>query len=195
MPGAYATESSRRTYDGLKLRVRVDGVRMPDGELHEREVVERPQAVAVVAVDGAGDAGGGEVVLLRQYRHPVGDYQLELPAGLVDVEGEPGEAAARRELLEEIGLEAGELTRLAHFWNSAGWTDEATTIYLATDLRSPDRPHEFAREAEEADMQVLRLPLAEAAAKAERGELGDAKTLIGLLLARDRLAPGRPPSA
>jgi ADP-ribose pyrophosphatase len=163
---------------------------MPDGELHRREVVERPEAVAVVAVDR-----GGEVVLLRQYRHPVGDYQLELPAGLVDVEGEAGEAAARRELLDEIGLEAGELTQLARIWNSAGWTDEVTTIYLAVDLRSPDPPHDFAREAEEADMQVVRLPLAEATAKVERGEVVDAKTLIGLLLARDRLAPGRPPSA
>jgi 8-oxo-dGTP pyrophosphatase MutT (NUDIX family) len=183
MPSTFDTESSRRTYDGLKLRVRVDEVRMPDGAVHAREVVERPEAVAVVVVDGH------EVVLLRQYRHPVGRYQLELPAGLVDVEGESQEASARRELAEEVGVEVGDLTKLVRFHNSAGWSDETTTIYLAVAVRQLADPSDFAREAEEADMQVVRLPLAEAVELAERGDLGDAKTLIGLLLARRYLAP------
>ncbi|CAN5210833.1 NUDIX hydrolase [soil metagenome] len=182
----YHVESSETVYDGVLSRARMDRVRMPDGDTRRREVMEHVPAVAVVAVDQ------GCVVLVRQYRHPLRDWFLEVPAGLLDVEGEAPDAAARRELIEEVGLEPGRLDELVTFANSAGWTDEQTTVYLATDLREATPPDGFAAEAEEAGMQVVRMPLDEAVARARRGELRDAKTVIGLLLAEARVgAPGR----
>lgn len=176
-PG-FRVESSRLAYDGVLSRVRVDGVRMPDGGLAEREVVEHPDAVAVVPVEA-----DGTVVLLRQYRHPVAQTVLELPAGKLDEPGEDPADAARRELAEEVGLAAGSLLSLVAFHNSSGWTDETTTVYLATDVRPVDAPEGFTPEAEEADMEVVRMPLAEAVELARTGALPDAKTVIGLLLA------------
>jgi 8-oxo-dGDP phosphatase len=180
---AFEVEATEVTHDGQLSRIRVDRVRMPDGETAEREIVEHPDAVGVVAI-----LDDGSVVMLRQYRHPVGESLLEIPAGKLDVEGEdPGEAV-RRELLEETGFAADELTELVSFHNSAGWTDERTTLYLAQGLREADRPHDFTPKAEEAHMEVVQLPLAEAVALAERGAITDAKTLLGLLLADRRLS-------
>jgi 8-oxo-dGDP phosphatase len=173
----YEVEASDLAYDGALSRVRVDRVRMPDGSVAEREVVEHPSAVAVVCVDD-----DGQVVLLRQYRHPLRDYVLEIPAGKLDTDGEGPAETARRELAEEVGLAAGRLVELLTFHNSSGWTDEQTTMYLATDL-SPATAEGFTPEAEEADMEVVRMPLREAVDRARRGEIADAKTLIGLLLA------------
>lgn len=178
----YAVEDSRVAFAGQLSTIRVDRLRMPDGGVAEREIVEHSNAVAVVPVDGDGN-----VVLLRQYRHALGEHQVEIPAGKLDVEGEAPEGAARRELIEEVGLDAGEFTQLVHFANSAGWTTEHTTVYLATGLTAADVPDGFVSEAEEADMEVLRMPLADAIAQAERGEIADSKTLIGLLLARRAL--------
>jgi ADP-ribose pyrophosphatase len=174
----YEVEESEVTFEGRLSTVRLDRVRMPDGEVAEREIVEHAGAVAVVPVDG-----DGRVVLLRHYRHALRERVVEIPAGKLDVEGEQPEAAARRELAEEVGLEAGELRRLVEFANSGGWSTETTTVYLATGL-SPIAERDFTPTAEEADVEVLRMPLDEAVAKAERGELSDAKTLIGILLAR-----------
>lgn len=178
----YAVTASRTAHEGRLSTIRVDTVRMPDGAEVEREVVEHPSAVAVVAVDD-----DGRVVLLHQYRHPVGDALVELPAGKLDVDGEDPLASAQRELAEEVGLAANRYTELVTVYNSAGWTDERTTIYLAEGLRDAPRPEGFTAEAEEAHMTIERVPLASAVARARRGELGDAKTVIGLLLAADRL--------
>lgn len=175
----YEVTGSGVAYDGLS-RVRVDTVRMPDGREREREVVEHPDAAAIVAVDDAG-----RVVLLRHYRHPARQTLLELPAGKVDQDGEDAAATARRELREETGLIAEHWEELVRFWNSAGWSDERTTVFLATGLSDADG--DFTPEAEEADLEVVRVPLVDAAASAERGEVVDAKTIIGLLLARDRV--------
>lgn len=180
--GWYDTRRSRVAYEGVLSRVRVDEVAMPDGTVSEREVVEHPDAVAVVAVDDHG-----QVLLLRQYRHPFGSYLLELPAGKRDEGGESAADTAHRELVEEVGIAAGDLTELVTFHNSSGWADESTTVYLATALRPADAPEGFTPAHEEADMEVLRLPLPEAASMCLRGEVPDAKTLIGLLLADERL--------
>lgn len=181
MGGAwFETRHSEVRYDGLS-RVRVDLVAMPDGSTGEREVVVHPDAVAVVPV-----MDDGTVVLLRQYRHPFGDYQLEIPAGKLDVDGEGVEAAAQRELGEEAGLRAGRLERLTVLRNSAGWTDEQTHVYLGTELAAATPSDEFEAHAEEADMEVVRLPLDAAVAQVEAGALADAKTALGLLLAARR---------
>lgn len=171
-------------YASSFTRVRVDTVRMPDGAEVEREVAVQADAVGVVAINDAS-----QVVLLRQYRHPVGGHLLEIPAGKLDVEGEAPLAAAQRELLEEAGVATEEWTELVRFHNSAGWTDESTTVYLATGVFDAEPPEHFVATAEEADMEVVLVPLADAVRKAEQGEIADAKTLIGLLLAARRLDP------
>src|SRR5688500_1968185 len=123
--GTYEVKSSTVTHEGALSTVRVDAVVMPDGEVAEREIVEHASAVAVVPVEL-----DGSVVLIRHYRHAVAETPLEIPAGKLDVDGESHEAAARRELLEEVGLEAGGMEQLTCFYNSSGWTDEMTTVYL-----------------------------------------------------------------
>jgi ADP-ribose pyrophosphatase len=190
---AFEVVGSRVVYDGTLARVRMDRVAMPGGEVAEREIVEHPEAVAVVALDD-----DGSVLLVRQYRSALGRHELELPAGLRDVDGEDALATAQRELAEEVATAAAHWEVLVRFANSGGWTDETTTVYLATGLRQVAVPDGFSAQGEEADMEVVRLPLAEAAARAAAGELTtDAKTLLGLLLAdrrRDAARPDRPPA-
>lgn len=173
----FTVVDSAVTHEGVMATVRVDRVEMPGGRVASREVAQRPDAVAVVPL-----TDDGRVVMLRQYRHAVGRYELEIPAGLLDIEGEGPDAAAQRELAEEIGMAAGSLARLTRFWNSAGWSDEATTVYVGRDLRPATPEDGFVADAEEADMEVLQVPLDEAVALARRGAITDAKTVIGLLL-------------
>ena len=177
----YSVESSEVTHDGVLATVVVDSVRMPDGSVAEREIVRHSDAVGIVVIQG------DDIVLLEQYRHPFGRKMLEIPAGKLDVDGEAPEAAARRELLEEVGLTASRLEPLVTFANSAGWTDETTTVYLALDAMPADRPDDFTAQHEEADMRIVRMPLAHAVASAESGDITDAKTLVGILLADRKL--------
>lgn len=177
----FETLESDVVYDGFS-RVRVDRVRMPDGDVAEREIVEHDDAVAVVPL-----MDDGTLVLLKQYRHAVGRYVLEVPAGKRDVDGEPPAETARRELREEVGMDAAELRELVTFENSNGWNTERTTIFLGTGLRPAQARADFTARHEEADMEVVRLPFDDVVAMAVSGELPDAKTLIGVLLAaRDR---------
>jgi ADP-ribose pyrophosphatase len=120
------TLSSRRAYDGRMLHVRVDEVRMPSGRETRREMVEHPGSVIVLPV-----TADGEVLLVRQYRYAVGERLVELPAGLVDM-GEDPEAAARRELREETGFEAGEVTLLGAAYVSPGYSRERSWLFVAT---------------------------------------------------------------
>jgi 8-oxo-dGTP pyrophosphatase MutT (NUDIX family) len=180
----FETTDVRVVYEG-RSTVRLETVRMPDGEQVEREVVDHDDAVAVLPV-----TDDGEVILLKQYRQPVRGYVLEVPAGVVD-DGDPSpEATARRELAEEIQHDAGTLVHLVTFHNSAGWTTERTHVYLARDLEPVGHPEGFAPEHEEADMEVLRLSAEDAVTLARNGELSDAKTALALLLAAPHLALG-----
>lgn len=178
--------SSELVYDGRLSRVRLDRVRFPDGSESSREVVEHLDAVAVVPLHD-----DRSVTLLHQYRHPLGVEVLEIPAGMCDVDDEPPDRTADRELAEEVGLQAGELTPLVAMANSAGWTDERTVIYLATNLTSTTAPDGFTAEAEEAGMTVVRRPLRQAVAEVVAASHADAKTLAGLLLAERRLIDTR----
>lgn len=175
--GWYETLDSRVVHDGWST-VRVDTVRMPGGDQADREIVEHMSAVAVVPV-----MEDGTVVLLRQYRHAVEQYLLEIPAGVLDVEGEDEEDAAQRELAEEVGLKAGELEHLTTFHNSAGWSTERTHVFVGRDLEQVPRPEGFDLEHEEADMEIVRMPLEDAVAAVGTGEITDAKTVVGLLMA------------
>ena len=132
---------------------------------------------------------GDEVVLVRQYRAAVDLEILEIPAGKRDVAGEAPELTAHRELAEEVGLTAGRLVKLAEFYNSIGFSDELSHVFLGTEL-SPvpaDRQGE-----EEEHMTVERIRLDDVPALVAAGELVDAKTVIGLLMAREAACrPGR----
>lgn len=178
--GDYRTLDSEQVYAG-RSNVRIDTVEMPDGATGQREIVEHDDAVAVVPVTADGD-----VLLLRQYRQAVGGHVLEIPAGTLDVAGEAPDDAAARELAEETGHAAARLERLATMLNSAGWTDEATHLYLGHDVTPAPAPDGFVAEHEEAEMELVRVPIDEAIAMAAGGEITDAKTLAGLLLVSQR---------
>jgi ADP-ribose pyrophosphatase len=152
----------------------------PDGHPFDRYVVRHPGAVAVVAVDEHGVA-----TLVRQLRPAVWKAVLEIPAGTCDVAGEPPEDTARRELAEEAGLEADEWRRLAAVHNSPGFSDQLTTIYLATGLR-PCRTDRAG--VEEHWMTTEPVALADVEELVAAGHLVDETSILGLLLARATLA-------
>lgn len=181
MSGWFETVSSEHPYAGGFFQVRADEITMPDGGTARREVVEHNGAVAVVPL-----MDDGTVVLLRQYRHALGTYVIEIPAGKLDVDGEEPEEAANRELVEEIGHRAGKLTHLSSFHNSVGWTDEVTHVWMGTQLEGAERPAGFTASGEEADMELLRWPMDVALEAVRDGTITDAKTIIGLLGASAR---------
>jgi len=151
-----------------------------DGRRFQRDIVHHPGAVSVVAVHDDGRA-----VLVRQYRAALDTEVLEIPAGKRDVEGEPPDVTASRELAEEVGLVAEHIELLGEFYNSPGFCDEHSFTYLATGLTSCDTAPVG---PEEEVMEVVHVPLDDVPGLITAGELTDAKSIIGLLLARERLA-------
>jgi 8-oxo-dGTP pyrophosphatase MutT (NUDIX family) len=166
---------SKTVYEGKVASVRIDQFRYGDGSEAEREVVAHPGAVAVVAHDDV------HIYLVRQPREAVGEEAtLELPAGKLDVPGEAPLDCARRELAEEVGLEASEWTELKRFYTSPGFADEEVIVYLATALRwVEDRPDVDER------IEVAPWPLDDL--DGAIAECDDAKSLIGMLVLRDIL--------
>jgi 8-oxo-dGTP pyrophosphatase MutT (NUDIX family) len=156
----------------------------PADDRFVRWIVEHPGAVAAVPVEDG--PAGPQVLLVRQWRPVTRDFMLEVPAGKLDVPGEPPEAAMARELAEEIQQQPGRLVKLATFWNSPGFSTELTHVYIALDLSPCGRP-EAAKE-EEQDMTIERFPLADVARLIATGEIADGKTIIGLTLAEKYLA-------
>ena len=177
-PHEYRLLGSEPVYEGRVISLYRDTVAMPGGGKGVREVVRHPGAVAVVALDDEG-----RIVLLRQYRHPVGDYLWELPAGLRDEDGEPPLRTAQRELAEEALLAAGRWSLLASVYNSPGFSDELVLIYLAEELTDVARPDGFVVEHEEADMTVERVPLAEAVQRVFDGDIRNSSAVVGVLAA------------
>ncbi len=145
----------------------------PDGREIQRDVTRHRGAVGVIPLDG------DDVVLVRQFRAPIGGLVLEIPAGLRDVDGEPPEETARRELVEEAGYEAGSVEPLTRYRTSAGFSDEEVWLFVARDLSPVPRS---VQGVEEESMTVEVTPLADAVAAVRRGEITDAKTIIALLL-------------
>ncbi|HUG84123.1 MAG TPA: NUDIX hydrolase [Euzebya sp.] len=183
----YEVTSSDVLYESRFSRVRIDSVRMPDGQTTEREIIEHLSAVGAVPIDEQD-----HVILLRQYRHSMGRHFLEIPAGKLDVDGEDVADAMQRELAEEIEMSAARMEHLLTYTNSAGWSTETTHVYLATGLTAAPRPKSFVLQHEEADMEVLRVPFDNAVAMVHDGRIVDSKTVIGLLAIADRRHP-RPP--
>src|SRR3954466_8035940 len=188
----YDVVGSETKFNGNVIKVRVDDVRMSDGKVVKREVVAHPGAVAVVALDDEG-----MVVLVNQYRPAVRARFDELPAGLLDVDGEPAVIAAQRELAEETGLAADEWHVLVDLHSSPGMTDEAVRIYLARGLAPMD--NDFDAEHEELTMTVSREALSEAVPRVPSGTITNASAVAGILAAVHGRATGwrdlRPPAA
>lgn len=161
---SFEPDASRRAYEGRLLGLTVE--RWGD---HEREIVEHPGAVAVVAVDE-----DGYVTLVRQLREPARKWLLELPAGTAEA-GEEPLATAQRELQEECGLSGGEWRELAVFWTTPGFCRERMHLFAAESVERGE-----AAPAEDEELELVRWPVEEVGERL--GEIEDAKTLAGLLL-------------
>jgi 8-oxo-dGTP pyrophosphatase MutT (NUDIX family) len=163
---------SKTIHDGKLISLRSDVYRHDDGETAEREVVSHPGAVAMIAHDDE------HFWMVRQPREAVGEESLlELPAGTLDQEGETPLEAAKRELVEEVGLEAESWRELKRIYTSPGFTDEQVRIFVASELTRVDpQPSEGER------IEIVEIPLAELDATIE--SCSDAKSLVGLLLFR-----------
>ena len=174
MSAGFVRGPEELVHRGPVVSLAVGSFTAPDGTTFERQVVHHPGAVSVVPV--AGEA----VLLVRQYRAALDAELLEIPAGKRDVPGEPPEVTAGRELVEEVGREAGRIELLAQFHNSPGFCDEHSFVFLGTELT--EVPHDR-QGIEEAHLEIVEMGLDEVPARIADGTLRDAKTLIGLLLA------------
>jgi ADP-ribose pyrophosphatase len=167
--------SSQKVFDGRVFNVTVDTV--SEGELtYQREVVHHNGSAVIVPV-----FDDGTVALVKQYRHPAVRYLLEVPAGTL-AKGERPEIGAARELKEELGLVAAQLEKLSEFFVSPGFCEEKMWVYLATDLVEGEQALE-----DDEILDVVRLPIADALEMITSGEIQDAKTIIGLMLAAPRV--------
>lgn len=183
----FETLSSQTRFHGNLIALRTDEVRMPGGVIATREVVEHYGAVAIAAVDD-----DEQLVMVHQYRHPVGHRLWELPAGILDEPGEDPLAAAKRELWEETGLQAREWRVLVDVITAPGFCDEAVRVYLAGGLDHVGRPE---GDHEEADLTVHRIPLHEAADQVLAGEIINSIAAAGVLAAYAAIVDGKPTRA
>jgi ADP-ribose pyrophosphatase len=170
--------SSTERFSGRVVSLVSDEIVLPGGGSSVRDYVVHPGAVAVAALDDAG-----RIVLLRQYRHPVRADLWELPAGLLDVAGEPALETARRELWEEADLRAAEWHVLADLLTSPGGSDEAIRVYLARELSTVDETERHTREAEEAVMTIEAVGLDTAVDMVLDGTIQNATCAAGVLAA------------
>lgn len=183
---AYPVLAREEIFQGSIFSLYSDDVAMPGGGSARRDYTRHRGAVVVVALDD-----DGRVVLVRQYRHPLGEVIWELPAGLLDVEGEDPIQAAMRELAEEADLTAEHWEPLLAVHTSPGYSDEFIRIYLARGLAEVPEASRHERQDEEAELETHRVDLGEAVAMIFRGEITNAAAVAGLLAAaRPRSAAG-----
>ena len=181
-PGEEPTVESQRPFEGRLVNLRVDTVRLPNGRLAHREIVEHSDCVCIVPLDSRGN-----VVLVRQYRKPVERFLLEVPAGGIDP-GEDPESAAHRELQEETGYRAKKLDHLSYFWTTPGYCTEGMHAYLATDLEAGSHNRE-----EDETIEVVKVALDKVPSMIASGEIQDGKSIAALMLviARDKESGAR----
>jgi len=166
---------SKTVFEGRVFNVSVDTVR-EGNQTYVREVVHHSGSAVILPV-----FDDGTIALVKQYRHPAVKYLLELPAGTLNDKERPEDGAAR-ELEEELGVMAGKLEKLCEFFVSPGFCEEKMWLYLATDLRETQQ-----RLEDDEAIEIVRLPLDRALQMITDGEIEDAKTIIGLLLAAPRI--------
>lgn len=171
------TTNKRTVYDGKIVQLNLEPAALPDGREADFEIVRHPGGAVIAAVDE-----NKRICLIRQYRHAIDQWIWELPAGLLEAGEEPVVSAAR-ELLEETGLTATNWESLGNMLSSPGFCDEYLHLFLATELQQGETQHE-----ENEFIEVHWMPLEQAVTMALGGEIDDAKTVIGLLRAADRLA-------
>jgi 8-oxo-dGDP phosphatase len=171
----FETVASETIYVGKIFALRADEVRMPGGTTARREVVEHYGAVAILALDDDRN-----VALVYQYRHPLGRRLWELPAGLLDLGGEPPHLTAARELEEEAGLAAATWHTLIDLDSAPGFSDESVRVYLATGLTDVGRPEAH---DEEADLTMRWCPLDDAVQMVLSGEIANSLAVAGILAA------------
>lgn len=167
------TVDSTEVFAGRLVKLRVDTVRLPDGRQTTREiVVHRGAVTAVPLVDS------DEIVMVRQFRQAVGETLLEIPAGTLDPGEDPADCAAR-ELREEIGHQPGRLTLMFRSYLAPGYSSEMLHTFLAENLAPVD-----ARSDDDEFLEVVNIPMDRALAMIRTGEIKDAKTICGILMAQ-----------
>lgn len=167
---------SRKVFQGRVFDVRIDTVRTPEGRIIDLDIVDHRESVALVPVDDSGN-----VLFVRQYRHPTKTVILELPAGVVEAGETPDECAAR-EIREETGMAAREFRKIGSFYLAPGYSSEFMHVFLAKGLYA-DR----LKGDEDELIEVQKLPVRSVLEMAENGQIEDAKSLAALLLARQDL--------
>ena len=166
--------NNKLRFQGKITSVYESDFRAPNGEQITREITRHPGAVCVVPIIAS------DIVMIRQFRPAIGNYLLEIPAGKRDIDGEPPDVTARRELQEEVGLSTNKLVELAQFYNSPGFCDEYSYCYLALDCEdvTDDR-----QGLEEEYMTIEAVPISQASTLVTSGKIIDGKTIIGISLA------------
>lgn len=167
------TMKSDKLYEGKLVNLRIDTVELPDKKYSKREIIEHPGAVAILAI-----TEDGSVILVRQYRKAVERALLELPAGRIEVNEEPGQTA-KRELQEETGFHAEKMEYLLEFYTSPGFTNEKVYIFLATELSEGETKFDHGEFIETEKIHINDLNT-----MVERGEILDSKTIIGIQFAK-----------
>jgi len=181
-PAAAEVVASDLVYEGRVWDVRNDTVRYGDGQI-VRQYVDHPGAAAIVAIDD-----DERVLLIQQYRHPIRLRDWEVPAGLLDVAGEPPIETARRELAEEVDLVAERIEPLVSIFTTPGGNDEIVHLFLARGLSTA--PHTFERSEEEADIRIEWVPLTEVVDAILAGRMRNGILTAGVLAAAERLRRG-----
>lgn len=173
---AYSILKSERVFEGKIFNIRIDQIQKPTGETMRIDVVEHPGAVIIIPMDEHN-----RILLVKQYRHPVGKILLELPAGTLD-HNETPEHCAVRECREEVGMAPAKLIHLGGFYLAPGYSSEFSELYLATDLSPDPLPQDL-----DEDLVVERLSIEEVLNKISTGEIQDAKTLAGVLMLKQSM--------
>lgn len=168
--------SSQTVYQGRVFDVRVLQLRLPNGNLHQMDIVQHNPAVTMIPYDNDGN-----IWFVRQFRHPAEAFLLELPAGMLEDNENPAEGA-QREIREEIGMAAGRLEEIGGFFLAPGYSTEYMHVFLARNLSADPLPGD-----EDEDLQIVKLPVSEIQEHIESGEIQDAKSLGALFLAQKYL--------
>jgi len=171
---------TKKIFDGEILKLYFDRVQLPNGKTATREKVMHPGAVGIIPVNDDRN-----ILLVKQYRYPVEEITIEIPAGKID-SGEEPEKCAWRELGEEVGATGGDIKLLASFFTTPGFSNEIMHLFIATGFKRTDNDLD-----EDEFLEIVEVGLEEAVGWIREGIIKDSKTIIGILMARDFLDNGK----